>query len=49
MIIPDGLEEIGQHWFVGSKMESLLVSASVRAISEEAFNGCENLKTIEFA
>ena len=49
IIIPEGTEKIGNHWFFCNEVESVTVPASVREIGTDAFYGCENLKQIIFA
>ena len=47
--IPDGVERIGERWFVNSKVESVTVPASVTAIEKEAFCDCKCLRRVIFA
>ena len=49
VVIPDGVEKIGNHWFFGSEVESVKLPASVREIGEYAFRNCKNLKQITFS
>ena len=49
LVIPDGVEEIGDYWFEGSGIESVIIPASVRAIGREAFCKCGILKRVTFA
>ena len=49
LIIPEGTEKIGNHWFWGSMIESVMVPASVREIGTDAFYGCVDLKCVNFA
>lgn len=49
IIIPDGAERIGNHWFWGCAAESVVIPASVREIDTDAFCGCEKLKRAIFA
>ena len=46
VVIPDGVERIGNHWFWGSGIESLAVPASVREICVDAFSNCRRLKEV---
>ena len=48
VVIPDGVERIGNHWFWGSDTESVTIPASVREIGECAFYKCKMLKKIIF-
>ena len=49
VIIPEGIEMVGNHWFFGSDVESITVSASVREIWVDAFCRCKKLKQVVFA
>lgn len=49
VIIPDGTERVGNHWFWGSDVESVKIPASVREIGADAFCNCKNLKSVTFA
>ena len=49
VVIPDGVEKIGNHWFCSSETESVKIPASVREIGVDAFFGCKNLKSVVFA
>ena len=49
MVIPDGVEKIGNHWFCGSEIESVEIPASVKEIGVDAFFRCKNLKSVVFA
>ena len=44
VVIPEGIEKIGNHWFWGSGIESVTVPASVREIGPDAFYKCKSLK-----
>ena len=44
VVIPEGIEKIGNHWFWGSGIESVTVPASVREIETNAFYKCKSLK-----
>lgn len=46
--LPTGMEAIGKYWFAGSEVEKVSVPASVKEISESAFDGCIWLKSVEF-
>ena len=48
VVIPEGVQEIGERWFINSKLESVTIPASVTAIGKEAFCGCKNLKEVVF-
>ena len=41
LVIPDGIEKIGDHWFWGSRIKSVVVPASVKEIGVGAFCNCE--------
>lgn len=49
VVIPEGVERIGNYWFWGSNIESVEIPASVREIGGCAFCNCENLKRVVFA
>ena len=38
--IQDGVQKIGEQWFMNSAVESVTVPASVREIGKEAFCRC---------
>ena len=44
VVIPEGTERIGNCWFWGSEIKSVVVPVSVREIGADAFYGCKNLK-----
>ena len=46
IVIPDGVERIGNHWFYGTDVESVMVPASVREIGTQAFYNCKSLKRV---
>ena len=48
VVIPDGVERIGDRWFWGSGIESVAIPASVRKIGTEAFCRCEGLWSVVF-
>lgn len=48
MVIPDGVEKIGNHWFWGCDVEEVTVPASVKEIGTEAFCGCKKLAKVAF-
>lgn len=41
VVIPDGVETIGERWFMNSKIQSVTIPASVQRIEREAFRGCK--------
>ena len=47
--LPQGLEAVGDAWFVGSGLERLVVSNSVRGLGTLAFSDCEQLHEVVFA
>lgn len=49
MVIPEGVQEIGDQWFKNAEIESVTIPASVTVIGKEAFSGCNNLKQVVFA
>ena len=49
VVIPEGTEKIGNHWFWGSGIESVTVAASVREIGADAFCNSKSLRQITFA
>ena len=49
IVIPDGVERIGNYLFWGSEAECVEISASVKEIGMCAFRSCKNLKRVEFA
>ena len=46
--LPEGLEVVGDSWFVDSGVEEVIVPASVREIQKCAFACCEKLRSVEF-
>ena len=44
--LPQGLEAVGDAWFVGSCLERLFVSDSVRGLGTLAFSDCERLREV---
>ena len=49
IVIPEGVETIGNYWFWGSTAEGVTISASVKEIGTDAFCYCRNLKRVTFA
>ena len=49
VVVPEGIEEIGNYWFASSDIESVLIPASVRNLGTEAFRGCRRLRRVELA
>lgn len=47
--LPEGLEEIGANAFARSKLTSVVIPASVKAVRQHAFNGCSSLTSVTFA
>ena len=41
IVFPEGAERIGNHWFYGADVESIMVPASVKEIGVGAFCKCE--------
>ena len=48
LMLPDGLEVVGESWFARSAVQQVTVPASVRVIQTHAFAGCANLREIVF-
>ena len=49
IVIPEGVERIGNYWFWDSGIESITIAASVREVGTEAFYNCRNLRHVAFA
>lgn len=49
VVIPEGVERIGNYWFAGSDIESVTIPASVTEIGAEAFRCCKRLTRVSFA
>lgn len=49
VVIPAGIERIGNHWFWGSEIESITIPVSVKEIGTDAFCNCKKLKGVAFA
>ena len=43
IVIPEGVETIGNYWFWGSEIKSVVVPASVKKIEMGAFRNCKAL------
>lgn len=48
VVIPEGVEGIGRHWFYYTAVESVTIPASVREIGARAFCRCWKLRKVEF-
>ena len=46
--LPDGLETVGDGWFVSTNIEKLIVSSSVKTLGNCAFSCCRQLREISF-
>lgn len=46
VVIPDGVQKIGDRWFYSCGVESVELPASVVEIGTEAFCGCRKLKSL---
>ena len=46
--IPEDVEKIGNYWFRGADIESVIVPANVREIGTEAFCRCYKLRNVMF-
>ena len=40
VVIPEGVERIGNYWFYGCEVESVIIPASVKEIGARAFCKC---------
>ena len=49
VIVPEGMDRIGGHWFRESGIENITIPASLKEIGSEAFYGCKSLKRVTFA
>ena len=49
IVIPEGTERIGNHWFYRCSIVSVEIPASVKYIDANAFYNCESLKRVAFA
>ena len=49
VVIPEGIERIGNQWFWGSDIESIEIPATAKEIGADAFYNCKNLKSVTFA
>ena len=47
--IPDGVEEVRDHWFSFSGVERVIVPGSVRKIGAQAFMDCKSLRSVCFS
>lgn len=48
VIIPNGTERIGNHWFWGADIEKITIPASVLEIGTDAFCECKKLREVIF-
>ena len=48
VVVPDGVERIGNQWFWGCEVESVTVPGSVREIGANAFSECKSLREVVF-
>ena len=48
VVIPEGTERIGNHWFYGCDIEDITFPASVREIGAWAFYKCNKLTSVAF-
>ena len=44
LLLPSGLEVVGESWFTGCDIERAVVPASVREIRANAFGDCSRLR-----
>ena len=49
VMIPPGVDRIGNYWFANSGVETVVLPASIREIGEEAFRGCKSLTQVVLA
>ena len=49
MVIPEGVEVIGDDWFSNTSVKKLTISSSVRELGARAFYECYELRTVIFA
>ena len=49
VIILEGTEKIGNHWFCDSEIESVEIPASVKEIGPDASYRCRSLRSVTFA
>ena len=38
--LPDGLETVGDSWFMHTGIERLIIPSSVKTLGKSAFSGC---------
>lgn len=48
VVIPDGVREVEERWFMNSEIESVTIPASVTTIGNEAFRDCKRLLKVVF-
>ena len=48
VVIPDGVEAVGERWFCGSSVESVTIPASVEEVGPYAFCDCRRLAKLVF-
>ena len=46
VIVPEGMDRIGGHWFRESGIGNITIPASLKEIGSEAFYGCNCLKCV---
>ena len=46
VVIPEGVDKVGDHWFSHSNVENVTVPKSVKVIEKYAFYECKKLKRI---
>ena len=49
VVVPEGVEDVGEQWFKNTGLESVSLPASVRVVAREAFYNCRSLKRVVFA
>lgn len=49
LVVPEGTEKIGSHWFCDCAVEKVEIPASIKEIGADAFYSCKNLEHVIFA
>ena len=49
LVIPDGVQRIGNAAFYGSSISAITIPASVKAIGASAFSGCQQLRNVSIS
>ena len=48
LVLPEGLEVVGDRWFAESNIETLVLSRSVQTLGVAAFQNCNRLLRVSF-